>query len=94
MPSVEKWKQIQTHPNYEVSNQDECRIRRKELIGARPPRTQTGYEKGKSGRPKLQRTHSNRARLVAKAFLPNPEGHACSTTTKIPNKIQQPRSQS
>jgi phage replication-related protein YjqB (UPF0714/DUF867 family) len=68
----EQWKRISTHPDYEVS--DQGRIRRGERYIAITMNAH-GYQKCNLGGNDSQRRTQIVHRLVAKAFLPNPQKH-------------------
>ena len=69
MPSVEKWKQIKTHPNYEVSSEGRIRNRRTGHVLS-CTRTGGGYLKVNLGNGSKSTQRVNR--LVAFAFLGDP----------------------
>ena len=79
---MEQWKEIQGHPNYEVSNLGRVRSKTKKV------QTKAGWSFTSKGRilkpwiasyPTVQLTNNQRCavhRLVAEAFIPNPENKA------------------
>ena len=69
MPSVEKWKQIQTHPNYEVSSEGRIRNAATGYV-LRCTKTGGGYLKVNLGNGSKSTQRVNR--LVAFAFLGDP----------------------
>ena len=66
----EQWRRIESHPKYEVSSCGRVRRRDRILIATLRGSTRAKYYELHLGRGKTYRIH----RLVAEAFLPNPDG--------------------